>query len=84
MKYSFNLLRFKRRGGDLIFAGVLTAESPMLLALQPLNAIYIGMLCLQDLMPGQAGSATTLYTHTMRAGWIIAGSVTGVAAESWR
>lgn len=32
-------------------------------------------------MPGQAGSATTLYTNTSRVGWIIAGSVAGIVAE---
>ena len=37
----------------------------------------------QDLMPGQAGSATTLYTNTTRVGWIIAGSMAGVVAEIW-
>ena len=52
--------------------------------LQLLNAIYIGilagigMLYFQDLMPGQAGAATTLYTNTTRVGWIIAGSLAGV------
>ncbi len=43
----------------------------------------IGMLYFQDLMPGQAGSATTLYTNTSRVGWIIAGSVAGIVAEIW-
>lgn len=54
------------------------AHSPViLLGLQLLNAIFIGilggigMLYFQDLMPGQAGSATTLYTNTSRVGWII-------------
>ena len=41
------------------------------------------MLYFQDLMPGQAGSATTLYTNTIRVGWIIAGSLAGIAAEIW-
>lgn len=41
------------------------------------------MLYFQDLMPGQAGSATTLYTNTSRVGWIIAGSVAGIVAEIW-
>ena len=56
---------------------------------QLLNAIYIGilagigMLYFQDLMPGQAGAATTLYTNTTRVGWIIAGSLAGVVAEIW-
>ena len=57
------------------------------MGLQLLNAIFIGilggigMLYFQDLMPGQAGSATTLYTNTSRVGWIIAGSVAGIVAE---
>ena len=38
---------------------------------------------LQDLMPGQAGAATTLYTNTTRVGWIIAGSLAGVVTEIW-
>ena len=38
------------------------------------------MLYFQDLMPGQAGAATTLYTNTTRVGWIIAGSLAGVVA----
>ncbi|STE85086.1 sugar efflux transporter B [Escherichia coli] len=66
------------------------AHSPViLLGLQLLNAIFIGilggigMLYFQDLMPGQAGSATTLYTNTSRVGWIIAGSVAGIVAEIW-
>jgi SET family sugar efflux transporter-like MFS transporter len=41
------------------------------------------MLYFQDLMPGQAGAATTLYTNTTRVGWIIAGSLAGVVAEIW-
>ncbi len=64
------------------------AHSPViLLGLQLLNAIFIGilggigMLYFQDLMPGQAGSATTLYTNTSRVGWIIAGSVAGIVAD---
>jgi SET family sugar efflux transporter-like MFS transporter len=71
-----------RRHADGTYAG-------LLLALQLLNAIYIGilagigMLYFQDLMPGQAGSATTLYTNTTRVGWIIAGSMAGVVAEIW-
>ena len=40
------------------------------------------MLYFQDLMPGQAGAATTLYTIPP-AGWIIAGSLAGVVAEIW-
>ena len=75
------LMRIAAVAGLLFYIG--------LLALQLLNAIYIGilagigMLYFQDLMPGQAGSATTLYTNTTRVGWIIAGSMAGIVAEIW-
>lgn len=84
------LMRVAAVGGVCFYAGMLIAHSPaILLGLQLLNAIFIGilggigMLYFQDLMPGQAGSATTLYTNTSRVGWIIAGSVAGIVAEIW-
>ncbi|HBE4861771.1 TPA: sugar efflux transporter SetB [Escherichia coli] len=84
------LMRVAAVGGVCFYAGMLMAHSPViLLGLQLLNAIFIGilggigMLYFQDLMPGQAGSATTLYTNTSRVVWIIAGSVAGIVAEIW-
>ncbi|EFI7300279.1 sugar efflux transporter SetB [Escherichia coli] len=84
------LMRVAAVGGVCFYAGMLMAHSPViLLGLQLLNAIFIGilggigMLYFQDLMPGQAGSATTLYTNTSRVGWIIAGSVACIVAEIW-
>lgn len=84
------LMRVAAVGGVCFYAGMLMAHSPViLLGLQLLNAIFIGilggigMLYFQDLMPGQAGSATTLHTNTSRVGWIIAGSVAGIVAEIW-
>lgn len=84
------LMRVAAVGGVCFYAGMLMAHSPViLLGLQLLNAIFIGilggigMLYFQDLMPGQAGSATTLYTNTSRVGWVIAGSVAGIVAEIW-
>ncbi|EGI4451192.1 TPA: sugar efflux transporter SetB [Escherichia coli] len=84
------LMRVAAVGGVCFYAGMLMAHSPViLLGLQLLNAIFIGilggigMLYFQDLMPGQAGSATTLYTNTSCVGWIIAGSVAGIVAEIW-
>ncbi|HEP1896666.1 TPA: sugar efflux transporter SetB [Kluyvera cryocrescens] len=84
------LMRIAAVAGLFFYIGMLTFNSPMLLlAMQLLNAIYIGilggigMLYFQDLMPGQAGSATTLYANTSRVGWIIAGSLAGVVAEIW-
>ena len=84
------LMRIAAVSGLLFYIGMLTVNTPaLLLALQLLNAVYIGilagigMLYFQDLMPGQAGAATTLYTNTTRVGWIIAGSLAGVVAEIW-
>lgn len=84
------LMRIALVAGLLFYVGMLTLHNEMmLLALQLLNAIFIGilagigMLYFQDLMPGQAGAATTLYTNTTRVGWIIAGSMAGVVAEIW-
>lgn len=84
------LMRIATVAGLLFYIGMLTLHHPIvLLGLQLLNAIYIGilagigMLYFQDLMPGQAGSATTLYTNTTRVGWIIAGSMAGIIAEIW-
>ena len=84
------LMRVAAVGGVCFYAGMLMAHSPViLLGLQLLNAIFIGslggigMLYFPDLMPGQAGAATTLYTNTSRVGWIIAGSVAGIVAEIW-
>ena len=59
-------MRIAAVAGLLFYVGMLTVHTPaLLLALQLLNAIYIGilagigMLYFQDLMPGQAGAATT-------------------------
>ncbi|WP_297206528.1 sugar efflux transporter SetB [uncultured Pluralibacter sp.] len=84
------LMRLAAVAGLLFYVGMLTVHSPaLLLAMQLLNAVYIGilagigMLYFQDLMPGQAGAATTLYSNTTRVGWIIAGSLAGIVAEIW-
>ncbi|XXD08883.1 sugar efflux transporter SetB [Klebsiella sp. R445] len=84
------LMRLAAVAGILFYVGMLLVDTPvLLLAMQALNAIFIGilagigMLYFQDLMPGQAGAATTLYTNTTRVGWIIAGSLAGVVAEIW-
>ncbi|HGC5850383.1 sugar efflux transporter [Serratia marcescens] len=76
--------------GVLFYCGLLfITGSWQLIALQLLNAAFIGvlagigMLYFQDLMPGQAGAATTLFTNTTRVGWIIAGSIAGAVAEIW-
>lgn len=84
------LMRVAVVAGLLFYAGLVLFDSKMaLLGLQLLNAIFIGilagigMLYFQDLMPGQAGTATTLFTNTTRVGWIISGSLAGVVAQFW-
>jgi len=60
-----------------------------LLGLQLFNAIFIGiiagigMLWFQDLMPGRAGSATTLFTNSISTGVILAGVIQGALAQSF-
>ncbi|MFC3395941.1 sugar efflux transporter [Brenneria rubrifaciens] len=84
------LMRLAISAGLLFYAALLSLDSEIaLLTLQLLNAIFIGilagigMLYFQDLMPGQAGAATTLFTNTTRVGWIISGSLAGLVAEIW-
>ncbi|HEI8866392.1 TPA: sugar efflux transporter [Serratia odorifera] len=84
------LMRAATIGGLLFYVALLfISGSWQLIALQLLNAVFIGvlagigMLYFQDLMPGQAGAATTLFTNTTRVGWIIAGSIAGSVAEIW-
>lgn len=81
------LMRGAVVAGVLFYCGLLfiTGSWP-LIALQLLNAAFIGvlagigMLYFQDLMPGQAGTATTLFTNTIRVGWVIAGAIAGAVA----
>ncbi|MDX5626462.1 MULTISPECIES: sugar efflux transporter [unclassified Brenneria] len=84
------LMRLAIASGLLFYVGLLFLDSEIaLLTMQLLNAIFIGilagigMLYFQDLMPGQAGAATTLFTNTSRVGWIISGSLAGIVAEIW-
>ncbi|MEA9389218.1 sugar efflux transporter [Acerihabitans sp. TG2] len=84
------LMRIAVSAGLLFYLGLLYfTGSVALLALQLLNAVFIGILAgigmiyFQDLMPGQAGAATTLFTNTGRMGWIIAGSLAGLMATFW-
>lgn len=84
------MMRIAAVSGLLFYVANLmfTTEVPLLL-IQLLNAAFIGILAaigmiyFQDLMPGQAGSATTLFTNSTRMGWIIGGSLVGIVAEIW-
>ncbi|MFG0833816.1 MFS transporter [Aeromonas bivalvium] len=72
------------------YAGLVTLTSQQaLIALQLLNAIFIGIIAgigmsyFQDLMPGRAGVATTLFANSIRTGSILAGAIAGIVAELW-
>ena len=57
------------------------------MVLQLFNAAFIGivagigMLWFQDLMPGRAGAATTMFTTSISTGLIIAGLIQGTLSE---
>ena len=75
--------------GVLFYAGLILFHSrEALLALQLFNAVFIGivagigMLWFQDLMPGRAGAATTLFTNSISTGVILAGVIQGAVSQS--
>ncbi|MBN6044388.1 MFS transporter [Citrobacter sp. ku-bf4] len=77
-------------GGVLFYLGLIFFHSHQaLLMLQLFNAAFIGiiagigMLWFQDLMPGRAGSATTLFTNSISTGVILAGVIQGAVAQSY-
>lgn len=76
--------------GVLFYTGLIFFHSRMaLMTLQLFNAVFIGivagigMLWFQDLMPGRAGAATTLFTNNISTGVILAGVIQGAIAQSW-
>ena len=76
--------------GVLFYTGLIFFHSRMaLMTLQLFNAVFIGivagigMLWFQDLMPGRAGEATTLFTNSISTGVILAGVIQGAIAQSW-
>ncbi|EPF3433305.1 sugar efflux transporter SetA [Escherichia coli] len=76
--------------GVLFYTGLIFFNSRMaLMMLQLFNAVFIGivagigMLWFQDLMPGRAGAATTLFTNSISTGVILAGVIQGAIAQSW-
>ena len=76
--------------GVLFYLGLILFHSyEALVGLQIFNAIFIGiiagigMLWFQDLMPGRAGSATTLFTSSISTGVILAGVIQGALVESF-
>ena len=76
--------------GVLFYVGLIFFHNhTSLLILQLFNAVFIGivagigMLWFQDLMPGRAGAATTLFTNSISTGVILAGIVQGALAQSF-
>ncbi|MGZ0752190.1 sugar efflux transporter [Kluyvera sichuanensis] len=76
--------------GVLFYVGLIFFHShTSLLMLQLFNAVFIGivagigMLWFQDLMPGRAGAATTLFTNSISTGVILAGIIQGALAQSF-
>lgn len=76
--------------GVIFYLGLILFHSvTALLILQLFNAIFIGiiagigMLWFQDLMPGKAGSATTLFTNSISTGVILAGVLQGALAQNF-
>ena len=76
--------------GVLFYTGLILFHSRLaLMTLQLFNAVFIGivagigMLWFQDLMPGRAGAATTLFTKSISTGVILAGVIQGAIAQSW-
>lgn len=76
--------------GVLFYVGLLFFHShTALLILQLFNAVFIGivagigMLWFQDLMPGRAGAATTLFTNSISTGVILAGIIQGALAQNF-
>ena len=67
---------------------LLLSQQPSVLFLaQILNALFIGILagigmtCFQDLLPGYAGQASTLFSNSIRCGGIVAGMLAGTIVE---
>lgn len=84
------IMLFAVLAGVLFYTGlVLFKFKTALMLLQIFNAIFIGivagigMLYFQDLMPGRAGAATTLFTNSISTGVILAGVLQGVLTETW-
>ncbi|CAM3636037.1 MFS transporter [Rouxiella silvae] len=84
------LMLFASAFGVLFYLGLILFQfKAALMLLQLFNAVFIGiiagigMLYFQDLMPGRAGSATTLFTNSISTGAILAGVLQGTIVENF-
>lgn len=85
-----NLVLFAVGCGILFYPAMLLFHSQTsLLVIQLFNAGFVGitaglvMLWFQDLMPGKAGAATTLFTNSVSTGMIFAGLLQGILSDNW-
>lgn len=83
-----NMMLLAVAAGVLFYLGLILFKFKLaLMMLQLFNAIFIGiiagigMLYFQDLMPGRAGAATTMFTNSISTGVILAGALQGVLVE---
>ncbi|SES93174.1 sugar efflux transporter [Thorsellia anophelis] len=74
----------------IFYALIILATEPWhLIASQLFNAIFIGLLAsigiiyFQELMPNQAGSATTLFMNAGRLGSLLSGAAFAVIVQFW-
>lgn len=83
-----NLILFSSMSAVLFYMVLLSSHQQWILfAAQIPNALFIGILagigmtCFQDLMPGFAGQASTLFSNSIRCGGIVAGMLAGTITE---
>lgn len=76
--------------GFVFYIGLLFVNTAwQLIAWQIFNAIFIGimatlgMVYFQDLMPNQAGVATTLFSNAAKLSWVSGGTLAGIITQSW-
>lgn len=76
--------------GFVFYLGLLFIHTAwQLIIWQMFNAIFIGimatlgMVYFQDLMPNQAGVATTLFSNAAKLSWVSGGILAGFISQSW-
>ncbi|MCW6555398.1 MFS transporter [Yersinia ruckeri] len=84
-----NIMLLAVAAGVVFYVGLILFKfKAALMLLQIFNAIFIGivagigMLYFQELMPGRAGAATTLFTNSISTGVILAGVLQGILTEN--
>ncbi len=83
-----NLILISSISAVLFYVVLLSSHQQwVLFSAQILNALFIGILagigmtCFQDMLPGFAGQASTLFSNSIRCGGIVAGMLAGSITE---